>query len=387
MGTGCSDTQDAAPREEAYTAVEVAPVARDEISLTVSVGGTVKAGGEVAVVARLGGEVTDLKVSMGDRVEKGDLLVSLNAPDINLQVRQARDAVRSLRKARDELQEMIDELEERFENIGNGQEPGEPDPDPDPDNGDTEPEIPQWLRDLLEDGNFSLDPAMSLRQQMATLEAQLAQAERGLEMARLGQANLSVRAPISGLVTFLNVVRGAAVGPGSPLLMLSDDDGYLVEANVLESLITLIQPGDPVQVELPIAGETFSGSVTEVAPAPMPNTRMYPVKVAFEPWGTGRVLPGMFARIAFITESSGETLVIPRSAVLQRAAGNTVFIAREDRAEARLVTLGLQDRDRVQVLSGLREGESLVVRGQHFLEEGSRIKIVEGSGAPEGEGN
>lgn len=415
---GCSHNQDQPPPEEPYIAVEVAPVGRGEISLAAQVGGTVKAGGEVAVVARLGGEVSSLKVSLGDRVEKGDLLVSLDAPDVTLQVRQARDAVKSLREARDELQDIIDELEERFEEIGSDGDDGDPEEEEgDPSHGDNddpgggdggdngeegeqgegpppgdedddeeeeEVEVPQWLQDLLEDGGFTIDPALSLRQQLGTLEAQLSQAERGLEMARLGQANLSVRAPIPGIVTFINVVQGAAVGPGSPLLMISGEGGYLVEANVLESLITLIHPGDPVQVELPIAAAAYRGSVIEVAPAPIPNTRIYPVKVSFDPAEAGRVLPGMFARVSFVTEASGETLVIPRSAVLQRAAGNTVYIIEGERARARLVTLGLQDGERVQVLSGLKAGESLVVRGQHYLDEGSRVKVVEEAGPPEG---
>lgn len=438
--SACSPNDTPETEEEPYIAVEVAPVTRGEINLTAQVGGTVKAGGEVAVVARLGGEVSSVKVSLGDRVEKGDLLVSLDAPDVTLQVRQARDAVNSLREARDEMQDMIDELEERFEEIRNetdDEEPGEDDsddqaenpggsenannndddpgngdngdngdngnnedngengnnddngdpPPPDTDEDEDEPEIPQWLRDLMEDGGFTMDPALTLRQQLATLEAQLQQAERGLEMARLGQSNLSVKAPVSGTVTFVNVIEGVSVGPGSPLLMLSSEGGYQVAANVLESLITLIHPGDQVQVDLPIAGETYMGSVTEVAPAPMPNTRIYPVKVTFEPTEAGRVLPGMFARVTFVKEASGETLVIPKSAVLQRAGEDRVYIAEGDRARARPVTLGLQDGDRVQVLSGLEEGDTLVIRGQHYLDEGSRVKIVKEAGAAEGAGN
>jgi HlyD family secretion protein len=380
---GCSQKEAPGPGEEPYIAVEVAQVGRGEINLTARVGGTVKTGGEVAVPARLGGGVKTVHISLGDQVAQGDLLVTLEAPDINLQVRQARDAVNTLRQARDELKDMIEELEERFGG-SNGNGFGEPGSgDPPGDGEDPGFELPPWLRDLLE-GGISLDPAMSLRQQLATVEAQLKQAERGLEMARLGQANLFVRAPIAGMVTFVNVLQGATVGPGTPLLMLSRQGGYLVEAQVLENLITAIHPGDPVQVELPISGETYAGSVTEAAPAPVPNTRVYPVKIAFEPSGSSRVLPGMFARVAFLKEASGDTLVIPRSAVLPRAAGSTVYIVKDGRAEARLVTLGLQDSERAQVLAGLEEGENLVIRGHHYLDTGTLVKIV---GGGEGAGN
>lgn len=390
MIAGCSKEVEQ-EEEEGYIAVEVSEVSKGEIILTAQSSGTIHSSGEVAVVARLGGEVKSVRVSLGDSVKKGDVLVTLSAPDISLQVRQAREGVASLRESRDELQDMIDELEELLEDI---RDPGENDEENGEDNGNDNgidfpdppievDDLPQWLRDLLENGGLQLDPAITLRQQLATLEAQLKQAERSLEMAELGLSNLTVKAPVAGIVTYMNAITGSTVGPGSPLLIISGDDDYQIEAMVLESLITFIKVGDHVEIELPIRGESYSGTVAEVAPAPLPNTRLYPVKVSFNP--TGQVLPGMFTRLFFVTEASGETVLIPRAAVLKRQEGDRVYVVQGERAESRAVTLGMQNRDRVQVLSGLQPGDMLVVKGQEYLQDGALLKIV-GRQPPTGEG-
>ncbi len=417
--------------KEEYIPVEVETVEEGEINLTSLISGSVKSQGEVPVVARLGGEVEEIHVSLGDRVNKGDLLLSLSAPDVSLQARQARDTLKSLREGRDELEDLIDEIDELMEETtatqeietiptqeaptdedkeentknddqkntgaaedrddentnsnGTGAETNgngdESDTDSDWENPFTEGDIDR-LRELLEN---QFDPAATLRQQLMSLEAQIKQAQWGVEMAELATSNLSVTAPIAGKVSLVNSTVGASVGPGSVLLMLSGDQGFKVEAQVMERLVTLVQPGDTVGIYLPILEQEFQGTVAEVSPAPLPNTRFYQMGVTFEP--TERVLPGMFARLSLITESTGETLVIPRSALLKRGEKDVVFVNAEGRAVRREVTLGVKDKDRVEVLSGLKRGESLVVRGQHYLEEGTLLKISPELSPSEGEGN
>ncbi len=403
--TGCSGTKTSAEEkeEENYIPVEVSPVTLGEINLTTSVSGSVEAAFQVAVMARSAGEIKTVHISSGQQVKKGDILLTLESPEVSLQARQAREGLDSLKEMRDELEEWLEELEEIMEEDDNSDgdfnwpwssnaqdEDSDEGSDslPDSQEDESQPESEEENLDQEEENNNEdwdrilkllqgqMDPTSNLRQQIRTLEAQIKQGENSLEIVEMAAANLIIKAPASGTVTQLNAVKGNMATPGNPLMIISNTEEFQIEARVLENLIFNLNPGDEVLIELPTLNREYSGILTEVARAPLLGTKFYQVKSSFNP--TGQIVPGMFARLSFTTESVSNTLVIPRRALLEKEGREVVYVAVGDRAEEREVVVGLVDKEIVEIKKGLREGESLVLRGHHYLKDGSLLKVIEG---------
>ena len=130
---------------------------------------------------------------------------------------------------------------------------------------------------------------------------------------------------------------------------------------------------------LSLPGREFSGVVTAVSPAADPRTGLFLVEATLEN-EEGHLKPGLFAEVELVEAASEGNLVIPRGAVLREGDQHYVYIVEEGLARKKGVTLGLTNGEVAEVLSGLAEGDLVVVKGQHYLEEGSKVSISEGLG-------
>ncbi|MFY9415758.1 MAG: efflux RND transporter periplasmic adaptor subunit, partial [bacterium] len=211
-------------------------------------------------------------------------------------------------------------------------------------------------------------------------EAGVKQARAALALARRQLKRGTIEAPISGVVTALDAQVGALAGPGTPLMAIVNPNLIKVEFNLTERLIDKVAPGDEVVVRfLSLPGQEFSGVVTAVSPAADPRTGVFLVEATLEN-EAGLLAPGFFAEVDLVVDASEGNLVIPRSALLREGDQYYVYIVEGERARKKLVTLGLSDGEKVEVLSGLEEDDLVVVKGQHYLEEGSKVSISEGLG-------
>ncbi|MGB4170131.1 MAG: efflux RND transporter periplasmic adaptor subunit, partial [bacterium] len=211
-------------------------------------------------------------------------------------------------------------------------------------------------------------------------EAGVKQARAALALARRQLKRGTIEAPISGVVTALDAQVGALAGPGTPLMAIVNPNLIKVEFNLTERLIDKVAPGDEVVVRfLSLPGQEFSGVVTAVSPAADPRTGVFLVEATLEN-EAGLLAPGFFAEVDLVVDASEGNLVIPRSALLREGDQYYVYIVEGERARKKLVTLGLSDGEKVEVLSGLEEDDLVVIKGQHYLEEGSKVSISEGLG-------
>lgn len=215
---------------------------------------------------------------------------------------------------------------------------------------------------------------------LRTAEAGVKQAQAALALARRQVERGTIEAPIAGVVTALTAQVGSLAGPGTPLLAIVNPDLIKVEFNLTERLIDKVAPGDEVVVRfLSLPGREFSGVVTAVSPAADPRTGLFLVEATLEN-EEGHLKPGLFAEVELVEAASEGNLVIPRGAVLREGDQHYVYIVEEGLARKKGVTLGLTNGEVAEVLSGLAEGDLVVVKGQHYLEEGSKVSISEGLG-------
>jgi len=203
-------------------------------------------------------------------------------------------------------------------------------------------------------------------------DAQIAE----LEKAGKPSKTLRILAPIDGFVIEKMVVEGQMVDMGMKLYQLADLGLVWVYAQVYEQDLPYIRLGQEAMVRLSyLPDREFRGRVTYIYPNVDEKTRTARVRMEFHNRGYF-LKPGMFATITVTSELKPSVLLVPDSAVLRSGERNTVFVALDDgKFDPRTVSLGQPaERDRYEVLSGLREGERVVTSGQFMLDSESQLR-------------
>jgi len=313
--------------------VEVAPVARRDISSFIETNGTLEAENEVDVVARVAAPIVELAVEEGMAVAKGQLLARLDEEDLRAQLEIARVTLEEARLAYDRAQKL-------------------------------------QASSLISPEEY----------EQAQTRFETARAE--LERTEILVGYTRVRAPFAGLIVTRYVDYAQQVSVNSPLFRLSDFNPLLCPIQVPEREIPQLHVGQSARLRVEAwPEERFTARVLRISPVVDAATGT--VKVTLEVDARGRLRPGMFARVFVETATRGGALVIPRSALSLESLGDTVYVVEDGVARRREVALGFREGDLVEAVSGLAEGESVVVVGQDGLSDGTPVvALAPGQGAP-----
>lgn len=199
------------------------------------------------------------------------------------------------------------------------------------------------------------------------------------QLARLGRDggtdNLVLTSPANAVVIEKPVVQGARFEPGETILRLADLSTVWVVANVPVAQAAGIAIGQPARFEsVALPGQSFSGSVTFVQPVVDAETRSVAVRIALSNRG-GELRPGLFGTVLVEQPTSQPALALPRSAVLDTGTRQVVLVqTAPGRFAPREVTLGRRAGDRVEVLSGLADGEAVVVSANFLIDAESNLQ-------------
>ena len=219
------------------------------------------------------------------------------------------------------------------------------------------------------------------KQQVDQMEVQLINAKNTLASAertlRNVQENTVLTAPISGVVTARNYDPGDMTG-ALPILTIARVQPVKVVINVTESELSHIKQGMPATLSFDTYGdETFSGTVTMVAPTVDPGSRTFGVEIT-SPNSDGRMLPGMFGR-ATLNLGTRERVVVPDKAVVkQQGSGNHyvyVYNPSDHKVSYNQVELGQRLGAEYELISGVEPGSQVVVSGQTRLANGKEVKL------------
>jgi Cu(I)/Ag(I) efflux system membrane fusion protein/cobalt-zinc-cadmium efflux system membrane fusion protein len=187
---------------------------------------------------------------------------------------------------------------------------------------------------------------------------------------------LTLRSPFKGVVTHKNVIQGAYVKAGDSLFTIADLSTVWVEAHIYEYEQNLVYEGQTVEMTLSYyPDKVYTGQIAYIFPFLQPRTRDVVIRIAFDN-ADGDLKPDMFANIEINTSQDAAGLIIPSEAVIHSGEKQLVFVTEGDgRFTPRQITTGVHLAEgRVQVLTGLAEGESVVVSGQFLLDSESRLK-------------
>ena len=201
-----------------------------------------------------------------------------------------------------------------------------------------------------------------------------------LEVARETYKNLventQLLSPISGVVTARNYDSGDMYSGGNPIYTVEEIRPVKLMVNVSESLFTKVKKGHEVDIRLDVYGdEVFKGKVNLVYPTIDPATRTFPVEIKIAN-SDERVRPGMFARVTMSFGHMDHVVAPDRSIVKQSGAGDRyIYVCKDGEVSYQKVELGRRMGDKYEIISGVEDGDQVVITGQSRLTNGMEVEI------------
>jgi membrane fusion protein, multidrug efflux system len=317
-----------APGGARVAVVEVQPVTRGSIARQVTVSGIVEPVRSIGVNSQLSGAVNVVVVQEGDLVRQGAVLARMDARELTAQLASAQAQFEVTKAA----YERAEQLRERRVIT-----------------------LPEYERERT-----AYAAAMAQVDQLRT---------------RIGFA--TVTSPVTGVVTEKRVESGDIVGNQARLFTVADVSSLVARVGVSELDVVELRQGDAVTITLDaFPGTALRGSIRRIFPVADPTTRLVPVEVVFDGASARVARPGFLARVTFDLATSEDVLLLPVAAVLGAQGAQSVFIIDEGAAARRTVTTGLTSQGRIEIVSGLSEGDEVVVAGNNTLREGMTVRVA-----------
>ena len=351
------------------TAVEVTEVTQGSMSTEYSVNGKVAADNEVQVFPMLAGQVLTLSVSEGDKVSKGQTLLSVDTSTVTSTMSSLRESYNATKTATDKAIEnaqiSVQQAQLAVENT----------------------------EALLEAGAAAEQDLTKAKQGLEQAQAGVAQA-RAQQAASLAQIQASmdqinkqaslgtVTAPCAGTVTTVNVVQGGMASSAQPAVVIAEDSRVKIKASVSEDVFAGLHVGDSAGVQISVlSDEVKTAKILSLPAAANQQTNLYDVSVSV-PDGSDPAI-GSFATVIFYTDRRENTLSVPTECVL---TGNDneryLFTVDEGGTTAKRVTVetGLVGKTQTEITSGLTAGDRVATKGQSYLSDGSAVRVVTSDG-------
>lgn len=202
-------------------------------------------------------------------------------------------------------------------------------------------------------------------------------AKTTVESANIQLEKTKVMAPISGVIVDLPYyTQSTQVETGSTIAKIMDYQIMYMDVSLPEKYISVIKPGQVVKLtNYTIPEDTIIGSITQLSPAINADTRTFKGNISIN--NTNLILrPGMFVKADIVTNHKDSVIVIPKSIILSRQRGKTVFIIDRGVAAERVIETGLENITNVQVTRGLTKNERVVTSGFETLSNKSKVKII-----------
>ncbi len=406
MGCGKKTVPEMPEPEQTARAIEVMTLSNTSIVSEYTYSGKVAPNQEANVLSTVGGKVSQANYDIGQNVSKGAVMFRMDTADVENQINVLRASltaveagitsaktnlelvngatmqsqIESAKTALENAKLNLDNVTTNYENNKVLFEAGIL--------SETEMNQIQLSYDSAEvaynqaEQNYDLVanqmPAENQRKaedaynsavaQKASIEAQIKSAQKTISDA-------TVTAPISGVITTKNIVSGTVLSQASPAYVITDMSKVKIDVAVTQQVINTLSVGQQVDVVLSaISQEPFKATITTINPvANVQGT--YDVQVELNN-SDGVLKVGMLAEVSFTKESAENTIVLPRSCVIEKDNEIYVYIEENGKAKKVLVTTGIDTGENIQITSGLEEGMNVVTRGQTYLNDGDAVQIA-----------
>jgi multidrug efflux pump subunit AcrA (membrane-fusion protein) len=352
------------------------------VSLYYEAVGTIRARTKAALSSKIAGQIKEITVEEGSRVQAGDLLLLIDDREVIEKLKQAKAALASTGKSLDGIQAAINQAEaqkeqaeanfsmaqasySRYENLSTEKIISNQEFD----TIKTERQMAKSQLDAAREG------VLRLESQKEGLMMSLARAQSEVKEADVFKSHARVVAPFAGTIVRKLVDAGGFATPGLPLLEIEDPDGFRLEVDVREAeFANQVELGREVPVQIDALGESLIiGKVVEVAPTADSLSRTFRVKIAL-PEQAG-INSGMYGK-ALCPREERQTILIPKQALIKRGQLEQVFTVDDNQiTHLRLVKTGKTFDGGLEILVGLQGGEIIITNPKPGLKDRSRVTV------------
>jgi membrane fusion protein, multidrug efflux system len=310
--------------------------------------GTVRAYESITVTAKVAGIVGEIGFNEGQKVKAGDMLIQFDAAERRAEIEQA---IAESSRAEALKNEVAIKLER--------------------------------AQALSRTGAGTGAQVDDLTAQMKSLEGSMASARAQRKAAEARLEDLIIRAPFAGRVGTRSVSLGAYVAPGTRITSLDDLSRIRLDFAVPENLLGRLKPGQTVNAtSAAYKGRTFKGSVSTIDPRVDQTTRTARLTAEFDN-ADEALKPGMFLSVALEVSTKDDAVVVPEEAIVSEGLRHVVYPVKDSKVERRVITIGQRQGGKVEVVDGLKAGETIVVLGVQRVRPGAEVVARPlGSGAP-----
>jgi multidrug efflux pump subunit AcrA (membrane-fusion protein) len=365
-------------KSDAAIAVRVEQVREESVRRTIEVVGTLAAEDQVTLSAEAEGRVSRIGADLGDRVLAGQVLLELDRekPQYNLEQQHAElaralarfgatdpanmppiEKTPDVQKAQAEL-EQAQKAHERAKELNRRQLLAT-----------------QALEDAsatLQTKQASFDAAL---QNAKNLRADIDASQAALKMAERQVRDTSIRAPFDGYIEKRLVNLGEYVRVQTPVMAVVRVDPLKVTAEIPEKMAPWIQERQPVELLVDAYPERpFAGKVSRISPVVNTSTRAFPFE-ALVPNPGATLKPGTFARVRIVTAKVDQVLTLSFEALQYRYGVNRVFVVDGDHLTMRELKVGERLGERIEVLDGVKPGETVATTAVDKLEDGLKVTV------------
>jgi len=342
---------------EQVMTITTAPVATREVRRTVEMVGTLMGWEEVTISNEAPGTIDQILVDLGDKVRKGQRLLLFDQREAKLALAQADANLQAAQKAVIQAQ-----AEQR--------------------DADLHLKRMQQLHTEGVVATSQLDVAQArfdaIEAQVRAREADIDRFRALVDLARKRISDTEIVSPIAGEVRQRLVSRGEAVKEKTPLFHLVITDPLKLQGMVPERFAPEIKIEQPVDVQVEAFVErTFPGVVIRVSPAVDVQTRSLALETKV-PNAHGKLKPGFFAKGQIVTGVNPQAIFVPEDAVYTYVGINKAFVVQDGTVQERQVKLGMRQQGQLEIIDGLRMGETVATSSLAQLYQGAKIKVVNG---------
>ena len=327
--SGCGTGEASVPDAEAIQAATPVPVEtmlpfRSDIDATYAASASISSDADAPVTARVAGDVVEILVEEGDRIEAGQVLARLDGERPRLEMLAAKANLERAKKA--------------------------------------------YTRntDLHERGLVSSSMFEGLKYDLESLKATY-------ELKRLNYDYSNIRATISGVVSSRDIKPGENLAVGQVAFRITDTSELVAYLQIPQAELAKFSAGHEATVEVAsMPGYDFAATIVRISPTIDARNGTFRATAIIDNAG-GNLAPGMFGRFTIAYEKHTNAMLIPKNALLNEDNETTVYVVQNDEVVRRPVEIGIEEDGRVEILDGLLDDDQVVVVGHSGLRDGSKV--------------
>jgi RND family efflux transporter MFP subunit len=310
--------------------------------------------------AKIAGYVQSINVDVGDYVKEGELIATLEIPELVADIEHAEAVSRRSQEEVKKAQALYDDAHLTLTRLVSVQKAR-----------------PKLVAQQDIDAANSKDRTAAANLGAAREQATVSAAD--VRKLKVMQSYAQITAPFAGVITKRFADKGALIQAGTssstqamPLVRLSQNDRLRLVFPVRQSAVAQIKPGNEVQISVPALGRSFKGTITRATDRIELDTRTMDAEVDL-PNPDQAFVPGMYASVALTLDRKTNALVLPVEAVSRGKTASVMLVSPDGVLEERIVQPGLETPTKVEIVSGLKEGDQVLVGSRALVRSGQHV--------------